>query len=66
MVKNINKIPNKEKRWTLYKIGDKEYITTSDLQRTTYYLYEHKIGSSEFIKLGKAKDPITLEKKFIK
>lgn len=58
--------PKKEIIWVRHydKDHNLRYITTSNAVRDFYFLYELK--DDKFIKLGKAKNPQDLERKFIK
>lgn len=58
-------IPKTETIWVTYRAGDgKTYYTTAKtLNRDYYYLYKLVDGKAQ--KLGKARNPIELEEKFI-
>ena len=58
--KIISKIPKSEKSWTLIRAKTKEYLITSNLDRTIYYLYE--IIDKKYLKIGKGKTPYDLDK----
>jgi hypothetical protein len=59
------KYPKGEIVWVSYRNSNNKlcYIITSKILRDYYYIYE--LIDSEFKKLGKAKNPTELEKKFI-
>ena len=58
------KIPASEHRWTVYctDAGKELFLTTSDANRTWYYLYD--ISGPEPVRLGKEHTPILLEQKY--
>jgi hypothetical protein len=58
--KLVTKIPKSEKSWTLIRYKSNEYVITSNLDRTTYFIY--KIIDGKFLKLGKGKTPYDLDK----
>ena len=63
----MNNISKKEIRWCTIKYNDKtEFVITSDILRTVYYIYSHDIKNNTYTKLGKSKNPICLEEKYIK
>lgn len=60
------KIPKTETKWeSIYGTGgDLLYVVTSKQDRSVYFLYQNEDG--DFKKLGKASDPLSLKKKYIK
>lgn len=60
------KIPKTETKWeSIYgSDGDLLYVVTSKQDRSVYYLYKNE--DVDFKKLGKASDPLSLKKKYIK
>ena len=60
----MSKIPSNEISWVCISTNENLYMITSDVMRTTYYIYE-KDGDS-FIRLGKGKNPRDLENKYVK
>lgn len=62
-MKKVNQFKNEIKWVNIFKNGVK-YLVTSDRQRTIYYIY--KQVDDDYIKLGKGKNPIELEDKYVK
>lgn len=60
------KYPKGEIVWVSYRNSDGElaFIITSKPIRDLYFLYE--VVDKEFKKVGKSKNPVELEKKFVK
>lgn len=59
------KIPTKHKCWLTFKHKDKEYkITSPEIDRSTYYLYE--MEGKEATLLSKGNNPAKLEQKVCK
>lgn len=65
------KIPKNEIEWESIYGADSSlpynkllYVITSKQDRSVYYLYQNVDG--DFKKLGKASDPLSLKKKYIK
>ena len=60
----VNGIPKTERIWVkrISSRGDIYYITSKDV-RDYYFLYKEENGKA--IKLGKAKSPLDLERKYI-
>lgn len=60
------KIPKTETKWeSIYGAdGDLLYVVTSKHDRSVYFLYQNEDG--DFKKLGKASDPLSLKRKYIK
>lgn len=58
------KYPTNETLWVSYNDsgGDLKYIITSKKSRDYYFLYE--LSDDVFKKIGKAKNPIELERKY--
>ena len=56
-------ISKNEILWVTHKKGNKTYYITSDKHRDNYYIYVLKDGQE--IKLGKSKNPVDLEKRYM-
>ena len=60
-----NGIPKTERIWETRLTGDgRKFYVTSKESRDYYFLYKEENGKA--VKLGKAKTPLELEKKYIK
>ena len=62
----INGIPKNEQIWEIKttRSGEVYYITSKDNSLDYYFLY--KMDNNRAVKLGKAKIPTELERKYIK
>ena len=61
----VRGIPKTETIWITYKSGDgNTYYTTAKTQNRDYY-YLYKLVDGKAQKLGRARNPVELEEKFI-
>lgn len=63
-MESVNAIPKNEKIWETIKYGKNTYIITTKLTTRDFYMI-YKTKGGKFEKLGRAKNPIELEEKYI-